>query len=174
MVLWVDCLKTLCPCRNGERDVPEKKADRAFCVFPSPDSIPECIISTVKKGTVGRTFPALKMARRKPREGGKGCVAPLNSPTFLPPLGITPIFAGLSPCPSLLSGPLASISSPYSSQRSLSKQKLSSSPSVTQRPSVAPHYPRIKYIAFNMTSVAPPTSPWLPASHADVLSPSGV
>ena len=93
----------MCPCRNGERDVPEKKADRAFCVFPSPDSIPESIISTVKKGTVGRTFPALKMARWKPHEGGKGCVAPLKSPTFLPPMGITPIFAGLSPCPSLLS-----------------------------------------------------------------------
>lgn len=85
-----------------------KKADRAFWVFPSPDSIPESIISTVTEGTVGGTFPAPKMARLKAREGGKGCVVPPNSPAFLPPLGITPTFAGLSPCPSLLSGPLAS------------------------------------------------------------------
>lgn len=66
MVLRVDCLKTLCPRSQGERDVlGEKKADRAFWVFPSPDSIPESIISTVKEGTVGGTFPALKMARLK-------------------------------------------------------------------------------------------------------------
>lgn len=113
VVLQVDCLKTLSPCRNGERDVPGKKADPAFWVFPSPDSIPESIISTVKEGTVGRTFPAPKMARLRPREGGKGCVMPPKSPAFLPPLGLTPTFAGLSPCPSLLNGPLAfSLTSP--------------------------------------------------------------
>ena len=39
---------------------------------------------------------------------------------------------------------------------------------------MAPHYPRIKMHLLNVTSVAPPTLSWLPASHADALSPSGV
>lgn len=74
MVLWVDCLKTLCPRRNGGEGCSRKKKQPVPSVFPRPDSISESIISAIR-GDSWQDVPCPEDGKTEALQGREGRVA---------------------------------------------------------------------------------------------------